>query len=172
MKFIKSNDKSDSNSIFFNDSSKDRINTESIFEISSEGENLRVKNDNINCLFSTLKAENFDIIYNEFYKHLNLDFSPVEVGNKSYKLSKKEQNYLVQQIITNWIYYYSINGLQIEIKKSDFEHPYMVDYVLSVIDKKYGIDTKESLKLGARILRKKDEDYLSLVKSRRKYYDR
>ena len=172
MKLFKLNNKSDSNSIYFYDSSKEIINTESIFEISSEGEKLRVKNDNINCLFSNLDSEKFDTIYNEFQKHLNLDFSPIEVGNRVCKLSEKEQNYLVQKVITSWIYYYSINGLKIKVKKSDFEHPYMVDYLLPIIDKKYGTDTKESLKLGAKILRKKDENYLSTVKSRRRYYER
>jgi len=154
--------------VFFCDSTKENINTQLIFEISFEGEKLRVKNENINCLYSNLKPEKFDLVYNEILKCLNLDFSAIEIGNKSYQLSYKEQQYLVQKIITSWIYYYSINGLK--ITKSDFEHPCMIDYVLYIIDEKYGTDTDESLMIGAKILRHKN--YLSAVKSRRRYYDR
>jgi len=155
---------------FSHDSSKDNINTQSIFEISFEGEKLRVKNENINCLYSNLDPQNFDSVYNEIFKCLNLDFSAIEIGNKSYQLSNNEQQYLVQKIITSWIYYYSINGLKIKVTRSDFEHPCMIDYVLYIIDEKYGTDTDESLILGAKILRHKN--YLSAVKSRRRYYDR
>ncbi len=164
--------KYDVNSIFFYDSSKEKIKTESIFKMSFEGKKFRVKNNHINCLFSNLDFQEFDNIYNDFFKHLNLDFSPLEIENKKIQLSEKEQGYLIQKIITSWIYYYSINGLKIKVKKSDFEHPNMVDHVLSILDKKHKNSTSKSLKLGAKILRQKEEDYLSTVNGRRKYYER
>lgn len=172
MKFFQFKNQANANSIFFYDSSKEKINTESIFEIVAEGENLRVKNDHVNCLFKHLTFEEFDAIYNKFHKSLHLDFSPINVGNKSYSLSEKEQHYLIQNIITHWIYFYSINGLKIEVKKSDFEHPYMIDQLLFILDKKYGVDTNESLKLGARILRQKEDSYKLKVHGRRKYYEK
>lgn len=163
---------SKSNQIFFFEASKQPVNTEVLFDISTEGEKLRVKNHTINCLFSHLDSEEFSIIYNEFFKHLNLDFTPLEIENVTVQLSEEAQNSLIQRIITAWIYYYTINGLEVNVVKSNFEHPSMVDYVLMALEGKFGVDTNKSLGLGARILRQTRDDYERTVKSRRRYYDR
>ncbi|UZR96296.1 hypothetical protein [Chondrinema litorale] len=90
----------------------------------------------------------------------------------TYTLSPNEQEKLFQKIVTSWIYFYTINNLTVEVKESDFTHPYMVDYVLTIVDKKFGDDTTESLALGAKILRQDLNDYTKTVESRRIYYDK
>ena len=148
------------------------IDTFKHFEISEEKEKLRVQNHNVNCLFSNLTFQTFDQIYNDFNHYLNLDFEPVKIDGKFFELSKNEKEKLFEQIITNWIYYYTINNLNIEVKRSDFTHPYMVDYVLSILDKEFPEDTNESLTLGAKILRQDLDKYTNTVIGRRLYYDR
>jgi len=148
------------------------VDTSMKFKITIEGEKLRVKNKNVNCLFSNLTPDYFDELYNSFNRHLNLDFDPVTIDQKEFFLSKDEEEIVTEKIITNWIYYYTVNNLRVKVKRSDFTHPYMVDYVLSILDKKYGVDTNESLTLGAKILRQRLTEYTNTVKGRRQYYDR
>lgn len=169
---LSDNTESNSEQIFFYDTSKQNVDVESIFEISSEGEKLRVKNEHVNCIFQNLDREEFKTIYNDFFKHLNLDFSPLEIQNTRYALSESDQHYLTQWIITNWMYYYAIHGFEVKPLKADFEHSYMVDYVLPLLDNRYGVDTPKSLQMGAHILRQSIEEYESTVKNRRWYYDR
>jgi hypothetical protein len=149
-----------------------QIDTSKLFTMTSEYGKLRVQNKNVNCLFSNLTRDSFDKIYNDFNKHLNLDFKPLYLDNKEYSLTTDEQEKLFETIVTSWIYYYTINNLTIKVKRSDFTHPYMVDYVLTVVDNKYGTDTNVSLALGAKILRQALNDYTKTVKGRREYYDR
>lgn len=146
--------------------------TETLFEIRQENGKLRVKNKNVNCLFSNLTPHGFDKAYNEFFKYLNLNFQPIAVAGKLYGLQPKEQEKLVQHIITSWIYFYTINGIPLEVKRSSYTHPYMVDYVLQIMDKKFGIDTPLSLSVGAGILRQSPDEYSKAVQGRRRYYDR
>ena len=148
------------------------IDTAKVFTINTEKDKLRVENKNVNCLFSNLNKETFHQIYNDFHLNLNLDFEPLHLENQTYELSLEEKDKLFQIIVTSWIYYYTINNLKVKIKRNDFVHPYMVDYVLPIVDKKLGKDTKESLNLGAKILRQNLEDYTKTVKSRREYYNR
>jgi hypothetical protein len=148
------------------------IDTSKHFEITVESGKLRVKNKNINCLFSHLTAGSFEEIYNDFNRHLNLDYEPLELGGKVYSLTEKEKQKLFDTIVTNWIYYYTINNLKVEVKRSDFTHPYMVDYVLNILDKKFGKDTGASLALGAKLLRQDPEYYIRTVQGRRMYYER
>lgn len=152
-----------------------KIDTDKLFEIHGEGDKLRVKSNHISCLFSNLTAEAFDEIYNQFIQHLNVNFEPLPIGDKVYQLNEHEQEQLIESIITNWIYFYTINNLAVEVKRADFTHPYMVDCVLYILDKKYkkqGIDTIQSLELGAKILRQDIYQYSSTVKARRRYYER
>jgi len=158
--------------IYFYRPSLRTINTTDKFEIKRDGENLRVKNENVNCLFGNLTFEDFDRLYNDFFKNLNLDFDPVKVDNKSYFLTEKEKEKLTDKIITSWIYYYTINNLTVKVKRSDFAHPYIVDYVLSLLDKKCGVDTFGALTLSAKILRQEETEYKTTVKGRRQYIDR
>lgn len=80
---------------------KPKVATSTAFEITIEGEKLRVKNQHINCLFSNLTAETFDTFYNEFVQYLNLNFAPVSVNGKLHQLKPIEQDYLTQKIITS-----------------------------------------------------------------------
>jgi hypothetical protein len=162
----------DSNEIYFYQPAKPWVDTSTIFKIRNEGPRLRVKNENVNCLFSNLTIESFDKIYNDFVQHLNLNFLPVKVDETVYELTEGEQNYLQQGIITHWIYFYTINNMKVEVSHDDFFHPSMIDYVLRVADKKFGIDTKASLIIGASLLRRDFEQYCESVSSRRRYYDR
>ncbi len=149
-----------------------QIDTSKLFTMTGEYGKLRVQNKNVNCLFSNLTRDSFDKIYNDFNRHLNLDFRPLNIDNKVYSLTKDEQEKLFETIVTSWIYYYTINNFTVKVKRSDFTHPYMVDYVLPIVDKKYGTDTNESLALGAKILRQDLDDYAKTVKGRREYYNR
>jgi hypothetical protein len=161
-----------SEDIYFHQPLKPTVDTSTIFEIATEGKKLRVKNQHVNCLFSNLTAATFDACYNDYVQHLNMNFAPVYINGKLYQLKPIEQEYLMQKIITSWIYYYTINNLPVEVKRADFTHPYMVDYVLGLLDGKFGKDTEVSLAVGASILRQDLEEYNSNVAGRRRYYDR
>ena len=165
-------DKENPDNIYFYQPSKTKVDTSTTFEVTTEGDKLRVKNQNVNCLFSNLITETFETIYNDFIQHLNLNFLPVNIEGKLYQLTIDEQKYLVQTIITSWIYFYLINNMRVKVKRSDFTHPYMVDYLLRVLDKKFGIDTNISLTIGASILRQDFKEYCRTVEGRRRYYDR
>lgn len=148
------------------------VKTAELFFIQPEGKHLRVENKNVNCLFNNLTRELFDVHYNHFIQFLNIDFSPIAVQERNYELLVSEQEFLIQKIITSWIYYYTINNLEVKVQRDDFTHPYMTDYILSLLDKKYGIDTLASLALGAHLLRMNLYDYCNTVKGRRTYYNR
>jgi hypothetical protein len=160
------------NNIYYYQPNLPKVDTSSVFDISKEGDDLRVKNQNVNCLFRNLSAEIFDKEYNNCYRHLNLNFSPLNIHNESYFLNEKEQNKLVQEAITSWIYFYAVNNLPVKVSKDDFDGPGLMDQLLSILDKKYGIDTPISLSLGARILRQNPEKYEERVKGRRMYYEK
>ena len=53
------------------------IETLKLFTITNESGKLRVQNKNVNCLFSNLTRNSFDENYNEFNRHLNVDFEPL-----------------------------------------------------------------------------------------------
>lgn len=160
------------NDIYFYQPSKPRVHTSKVFEITIEGNKLRVKNQHVNCLFNNLTTKTFETVYNDFHQHLNLNFSPLTIEGNLYQLTPDEEIYLQQTIITNWIYFYTINSMKAKVSRSDFTHPYMVDYILRVFDKKFGVDTTASLIIGASILRQDFKEYCRTVKGRRSYYDR
>jgi hypothetical protein len=166
------NKKDNPTDIYFYRPSLSAVDTRRKFEITIEDDKLRVKNRNVNCLFSNLTSNYFDELYNDFNRHLNLDFEPVTMDEKELLLGNDEIEKLTDAIITNWIYYYTINNLKVKVTRNDFTHPYMVDWALSILDKKYGVDTKESLTLGAKLLRQSLTDYTRTVRGRRQYYDR
>jgi len=149
-----------------------RIDTSTLFSINEENGNLRVRSRNTNCLFRHLTRDIFDEIYNDFNRHLNLDFTPLHMDGKMIFLPIAEQDELFESIIIRWMYFYTINNLKVEVKRDDFKHPYMVDDVLLIVDRKFGKDTTKSLALGARILRQELHDYINTVKGRRLYHDR
>ncbi len=159
------------NEIYFYQSEK-KIDTKIQFVIKAVKNKLRVKNDNVNCLFSNLTALSFDDVYNNYYKYLNLNFEPVIIDNAEYSLTDKEKIWLEQNIIMDWIYFYTINNMPVKVKREDFKHPCVVDTMLQLADKKYGVDTGVALKLGAHILRYDFEEYKKIVKGRRIYYEK
>jgi len=148
------------------------VDTSVMFTVRWETEKLRVTNENVNCLFSNLDPQSFNEAYNIFLQHLNPDFEPLMIDGVAYALNSTEQECFVQRFITNWIYYYTINNLDIKVCQEDFDHPYTADYLLPFIDEKYGPDTSASLALGAKILRMDTDLYAKLVAYRRWYYDR
>ena len=151
---------------------KARIDTAKVFTITKEGDHLRVKNKNVSCLLKNLTEESFHDIYNEYFSHLNLNFSPVKIDSKIYRLTKDKQEALEQEIIMRRIYFYTVNNLEIEVRREDFTSPGVADCVIALLDKKYGKDTKISLTIGAHLLRRDYEDYCQTVKGRRRHYDR
>jgi hypothetical protein len=156
--------------IFYYQSTKSHIDTTEIFSISMENNKLRIKNNNINCLYNNLTEDVFDKIYNEYNKYLNLNLEPLKINDRIYCLDDNEIEELVEKIITSLIYYYVINNLEIEIKRDDFIHPSTAEKVLYMINNKYGEDTLEGLKLGAKILRKSLSEYEKTVKFYGNYY--
>jgi hypothetical protein len=172
MNSIEPNSNPNPTDIYFYRPDLSYLDTAKLFEISAEEGKLRVKNKNVNCLFSHLTADSFDKVYNEYHKYLNLDFDTLIIDDKKYGLTENLKNKLVETMITNWIYYYTIHNLPIQIVRADFTHPDMVDCVMAILDKKYGKDTQASLLLGAKILRQNIDEYSTTVKGRRRYYDR
>ena len=159
-----------SNDIYFYQSHLLSVETSTLFNISKEGNDLRVKNQNVNCLFHNLSADIFDKEYNNCYKYLNLDFTPLAIQGCTYNLDQKEQERLIQETITSWIYFYAVNSLPVKVTISDFDGPGLIDHLLSIFDKKYGADTEISLSLGAKILCQNLDVYSDRVKGRRLYY--
>ncbi|HLK98159.1 MAG TPA: hypothetical protein VK364_10350, partial [Hymenobacter sp.] len=137
-----------------------------------EADGLRVKNQHINCLYAELNQEQFHEAYNHFNKYLHFDFSPVCLGSKEYVLSQEDQDYLEQSTVANSIYFYAVNRIKLVVRPGEVSLASPTDYVIALLDKKYGVDTEVSLLLGARIVRTSFESYYSAVKSRRRYYDR
>lgn len=163
------------NNIYFYRPDLPKVDTSKLFNITTKTDTLRVKNSNVNCLFSNLTKETFDKFYNDFLSHLNLNFLPITFNNKTYELTDKEQTELQQLIITDHIYFYTINNLPIVVKRSDFVHPKSIYKVIWLLDKKFnlrGQDTQFSLKLGAHILRQDFKEYCTTVKGLRIYSDR
>jgi hypothetical protein len=151
---------------------KEMADTSVVFDISQEGKKLRVKNNHTTALLSNLTREEFQKVYNEFLKYLNLNFAPIQFSGTMYQLIKSEQAGLEQKRIMHWVYFYTINNMKVVVTPEDFAHPQMVDYVLAILDKKYGIDSTLALTLGASILRLDFDEYCKTVKGRRLYYDR
>ena len=172
MNTFETNRKDNPEDIYFFSPNLPYIDTSILFKMEYEDTKLRVQNNHVNCLYHNLTIEEFDKIYNDYNRYLNLDFEPILISDKVYALTLDEQQKLFETIVTNWIYYHTVNNLPVEVKRSDFKHPCMADYVLTLLDKKYGIDTKESLALGAKILRQDPKDYTQMVKGRRIYYNR
>lgn len=156
---------------------KPEIDTEALFEITFEDEGMRVQNRNVNCLYGSLEKNVFNKAYNYLNKYLNFDFSPISVDGKDYSLSKLDEEYLEQQTLTSRIYAYARHNAKLKLKPGGISlrepsDSVISDVLISILDKKYGIDTPVSLALGARILRTPLESYRNTVKSRRQYYDK
>lgn len=156
--------------IYFFRSDLPWLDTRKIFSITIENGKLKVKNKYVNCLFSNLTPEIFDNVYNDFNRHLNLDFAALTINGSDYSLSDDEKEELFEIIVTSWIYYYTINNSPVKIKRSDFTHPYTVGYVAGIIDRKLGVDSQEGLALGAKILRQSLLEYTKTVARLRVYY--
>lgn len=163
------NDGTNPNDIYFYRSTLPKVDSSKLFSIAMEGVDLRVKNDNVNCLFGNLTQEAFDKCYNDFRQYLNLDFSPLTIDGKTYQLTDAEQDCLEQKIITSLMFYYTVNNWKIKIKRSDFTHPNMANYTTQLLDNKYGIDTNLSMSIGAKVLRQDLEKYRKTVKFKREY---
>jgi len=142
------------------------------FTISSEQDAIRVRSPYVNCLFRNLTEEDFTIVYTKCLDLLRLDFSPVQVNGNTYEWPEKDREALRQRIITDSIYFYTVNGLPLDIQPSDLSHSKAVDVVLSLLDKKYGKDSEVSLALGAGVLRMEPDDHRDTVAGRRRYYER
>lgn len=160
MYFWSRNSKKD---IYYKKPNYTRVNTEDLFDISIEDDNLRVKNIYVNVLFGNLDKEEFDRIYNLFDSRLNLNFEPILLDGQTFSLNEDEQNGLNAKIITRWIYFYSVNNKKIIPKRKDFNHPYTIEYIFDTMDSKFGIDSDVSFKVGAAIFRKSLRKYKRLV---------
>jgi len=159
-------------SLFWFQADKAELDTDVLFHITTEDEGMRVQNQHVNCLYAGLSKKQFHEAYNYFNKYLDFDFSPVFIGNKGYVLSREDQDYLEQITIANSIYFYAVNRMQLVLKPGEVSLTSPTDYVISLLDKKYGVDTEVSLRLGARVLRTPFESHCGNVKSRRRYYDK
>ena len=105
------------------------MDTEALFTIAWEKGKLRVRNENINCLYANLDPQSFDEAYNRYLRYLNPDFEPVVIEGIAYALDENERERFIQQFITNWIYFYTINDLEVQVQRSDFEHPWTLTHM-------------------------------------------
>ena len=93
------------------------------------------------------------------------------MGDKEYSLSEKEKKIITENIIAHWIFFYTVNNIEIQILHSDFVHPQTVWEVYSMLQKKYRKETDEILTFGAKILRMDLEEYKSSVRSTKMYIE-
>lgn len=162
----------DPTNIFFHRPRRKSVDTQTLFHITVEGDHLRVQNQHVNVLYRHLTSAAFDKSYNKFLRYLNLDFEPLVVCKTAYGLTELEQAQLVAQIITHWIYFYTINNLPIQVTRADFVHPQTLDYVMRMLDKKFGRNSRIAFALGAKILRRDLADYRANIIARRRELER
>ena len=152
------------NDIYFYRANIPHVDTSKIFKISIEKEKfLRILDNKINIAIK-IKLQKFDKIYNDFLKYLNLNFRQMKIKNKIYKLDKDEQDFLVKSIILHWIQYYTLNNLKIRIERKIFIHSDNILICSRILNRKYGEDTIEAMKLGAKIFRLKLSEYEMEIK--------
>lgn len=155
---------------------KPAVDTSQLFFFQIENEGMRVINHCVNCLYNGLTRKTFNTAYNYLSKYLHFDFSPVAVGNEIYSLSEPDQRCLEQSTLTSSIYLHCIGfppnqpPARLSLSKLMMHNP--LDDVISLLDKRNGVDTPVSLALGAKILRQNFGDYCETVKGRRQYYDK
>ena len=164
-------DKNNSMDIYYYKQNILKINTSELFKMKQEGNYLRIKNKNINCVFKNFTYEIFDKTYNKFYKLLNLDFRPKNINGKIFYLDEDEKELLIQEIITHWIFYYNVNDLKVRILRSDFLHPQTLWIVNSLLEKKYEKENIEIMKFGAKIIRITLKEYQISIKSMKTYIE-
>ena len=157
-------------------SEKPVVDTQKLFRITVEedveGEYLRVENKNVNLLYYNLTDKLFFDAYNFLNKYLDFNFSPVLIDGQENVLSNKEQGYLEQIAITRSIYFYSVNRVKITLKPGKISLKIPFDAFLSLLDKKYGIDSQKSVLVGAHVLRTPPEIFRDSVIQRRQYYNK
>jgi hypothetical protein len=148
------------------------VDTQEVFSINQEGEDLRVENTNVNLLYRKLTGKQFDEAYNFLNKYLNFDFSPIRIDGKEYMLLQNQQQYIEQETLTSSIYFFAVNKLKMVLKENKMDIKIPFDALLELLSRKYGIDTPVSLALGAHILRRPLAEYANSVKNRRQYYNK
>jgi hypothetical protein len=154
----------DTTSIYSYQTDKPKVDTTSIFKIKDEGDKLRVQTDRLNFLFSKLNKDSFDKWYNEFRSYLNLDFSPVDLGDKTYVFSGYEITEIEQKIICYWLYHFTNNNYKkILIRKDDFEHPSTKRELYHYLNGQFGKDDEKVFRVGGHILRMTTEAFIKAV---------
>jgi hypothetical protein len=134
---------------------------------------IRVKNGNVEAFFLNLTEAAFYRAYKEICIRLPFNFIPV--AHKTLRLTPQEETCLVQKAAISLLYPYTANNLPLNFDLISLHTTTVIDTVISLLDKKdtlQSADTKESLTLGAHLLRQPLEEYQQTVVSRRRYYDR
>ena len=156
--------------IYFYQPDKLPVDTNAIFKITNEGSQLRVKTDKLNYLFNKLNKDSFDEYYNNFRTYLNLDFSPVNLGDSTHTFSDKEKTELEQKLICILLYFFTNNNFKkILYRRDDFKHPFQIKEMCWFIDDIYAEDNLNNLRIGAHIFRMSYKDYLHIVEQNKKW---
>lgn len=160
----------DPNDIFFYQPDKPKIETTSIFRISTEGSRLQVQAGSLHYLFSKLNKDTFDDYYNQFRAYLNFDFSPVDFENATHVFSDREKTALEQKLICTLLYFFTSNNFKkILIRRQDFIHPFQIKEMLWLINDMYGKDNPNNLKIGSHIFKINYSNFLKIVEENNRW---
>lgn len=152
--------------------SKNKFNPAGLFKFSNQGIYLRVESEHVNCLFQQLDKTKFEEVYNNMYSYLNFDFLPLQINDNVYYLSQLEQEQLIQSCITSSLYLLTVTGLPFVNTSLTPNNNCVIDSVIEIIEKKYRVDPDVCLGLGAKIMRKKLNEYEKQVNARKRYYNK
>ncbi|OPZ94792.1 MAG: hypothetical protein BWY74_00297 [Firmicutes bacterium ADurb.Bin419] len=86
----------------------------------------------------------FENLYNKYWNSIHVDSKKVIFNCKEIYFNKDELFCIKQKIILDWMYFYLINGLIVDITPEDLKHPQTWDVIRYAAVKKYGNGTVES----------------------------
>ena len=156
--------------IYWENPERKNANVVNQFTINKVKEGLKVKNDEVNYLFSKLTKDQFINAYKDFHHKLNLNFDSFKYKSNQFELSDKEKNKLEQEIILWLIRYYELNSSQIKVKRHDFHWIQTLNKVRWLMIDKFDMNQEDlQLEFGAHIIRMKPKKYKRMIKSQEKF---
>lgn len=89
--------------------------------------------------FSFITKEQFEQKYKKYWNSIVVSTKKEEYMGKEILFSEEELSYIKQQIILHWMYFYSVNKMEIDIKKSDLNHGQTWDEIRWMSQKKVSV---------------------------------
>jgi hypothetical protein len=107
--------------------------------VTQEGSRVRALCGENNVLFRNRTPEVFLREYDDSVGRVRMTFQPRRSSDEW--LTDEEFQRLTQKIALRWMYYYIVNGLELNLTQADMEHPQTKDIVWSFFCRKYGADS-------------------------------